>query len=97
MNSTRSEKPEDIIAGHIPRLRFYAKKVVLGGEKLSSQEDADRLARLKEFVAIGLAYRCTYKDLVTLLYAEVFQTKRGCDCYSCKKRRMLAFARNSSL
>ncbi|SVE47747.1 uncharacterized protein METZ01_LOCUS500601, partial [marine metagenome] len=51
MNSTRSEKPEDIIAGHIPRLRFYAKKVVLGGEKLSSQEDADRLARLKEFVS----------------------------------------------
>lgn len=96
MISTRSEKPKDIIAGHLSVLRCYAKKILLGGEKLSQQEDADRLARLQEFVAIGLAYKCTYKDLVTLLYVEVFQKKRGCDCYSCKRRRMLVFARSSS-
>ena len=97
MISTRSKKPKDIIAGHLPVLRFYAKKILLDGEKLSSQEDTDRVARLQEFVAVGLAYRCTYKDLVMLLYVDVFQAKRGCDCYSCKRRRMLAFARSSSL
>lgn len=90
-------KPKDIIAGHLLTLRLYVKKVVLEGKELSFREDADRVARLKEFVSIGLACRCTYKDLVTLLYADVFQTKRGCDCYSCKRRRMLGDARNSPL
>ena len=92
-----STKPKDIFADHLSVLRFYAKKYLLDGEKLSLQEDADRLARLQKFAAIGLAYQCTYKDLVTLLYVEVFQKKRGCDCYSCKRRRMLVFVRSSSV
>ena len=97
MTIAASAKPKDVVADHLSVLRSYARKMASEGEPLSVGEDADRAARVEEFMAIGLAYRCTPKELVSLLYADVFRTRRGCDCYSCKRRRMLADRRYSRL
>lgn len=90
-------KPKDVVADHLSVLRSYARKMASEREPLSVREDADRAARVEEFMAIGLAYRCTPRELVSLLYADVFRTRRGCDCYSCKRRRMLDDPRYSRL
>ena len=98
MSTATLAKPRDVVADHLSVLRSYARQIASEGERsLSIREDADRAARVEEFMAIGLAYKCTPKELVSLLYADVFQTKRGCDCYSCKRRRMLADSHYSRL
>ena len=71
---------------HQEALCEYARRVLLHGEFLCEDEQADLASQVQEFMAIGISYKCTKRELVMLLYKGLFQGKRGCDCPSCKTR-----------
>lgn len=86
MSTTLLADPTKKIAEHQRRLKSYASRVIVRRESLRPEEEIDREARAGEFLALGKSFGCTEKELVTLLYAGVFQGKRGCDCASCRLR-----------
>ena len=68
---------KDIMARNYENLAAYARRVILRGESLTDDEDEDRSVRLQEFFGIGTSFECTKKDLVTMLFREVFETRRS--------------------
>lgn len=86
MNATKLADPTQAMAEHQRRLKTYAGRVIVRRESLPPEEEIDREARVGEFLALGMTFGCTPKELVTLLYAGVLQKKRGCDCGSCRFR-----------
>ena len=77
---------KNIMARNYETLAAYARRMILHGESLSQDEDEDRSVRLREFFGIGTSFECTKKDLVTLLFREVFEARRRCDCPTCRAR-----------
>ena len=77
--------PRIALAEHLETLRGYATRVVLHGETLTPGEEDDRARRMDEFLAIGEAFRLTEKEIVGLLYGQLFVPKRGCGCHSCRQ------------
>ncbi len=75
-----------MMANNQEALIGYAWRVLLHGESLSEDEQADLDYRVMEFMAIGISYKCTKRELVMLLYRGLFQGERSCDCFSCKTR-----------
>ena len=60
---------------HLAVLKEYAKRVIVGEDDLSSNEEEDRSGRIKQFLVIGLSFDLTEKEMVTILYRELFVTK----------------------
>ncbi len=81
-----SADPDEIMVRNLETLSAYARRVILKGERLAEDEDEDRLVHLREFFGIGTSFDCTEKDLVTLLYRDVFGARRMCGCPSCRSR-----------
>ena len=86
MTTLLSVDAKGMMAKHQEALIGYAWRVLLHGEALSEDEQADLDSRVMEFMAIGAFYKCTQKELVMLLYKGLFQGERSCDCFSCKTR-----------
>ena len=82
-----STHPREILFQHLDALRTYATRAVLQGDALTVPEEQDRAERMQEALAIGISFGLTEKEIATLLYRELFQVKRGCDCSVCKSRR----------
>ena len=61
-----------IMSQHLVALRDYARRVVQDGEWLPLEEDVDREVRVREFLALGESFNVKQKDLVTLLYKDMF-------------------------
>ena len=77
---------KDLMARNYETLAEYARRVILQGESLTQDEDEDRSVRMREFFGIGTSFECTKKDLVTLLFREVFEARLKCDCPTCRAR-----------
>ncbi len=85
MTTLLSVDAKGMMAKHQETLIGYAWRVLLHGELLSEDEQADLDSHVMEFMAIGTSYKCTKRELVMLLYKGLFQGERGCDCFSCKR------------
>lgn len=76
---------------HLETLRGYARDVLLNGAPLSPRVEEERLERLGEIWAMGFSFNLTEKELVALIYKDLFVVKRGCDCPSCREARETSF------
>ena len=81
-----SADPNDNMVRNLETLSAYARRVILHGESLTEYEDEDRSVQLREFFGIGTSFECTKKDLVVLLYRDVFRGKLRCGCPTCRSR-----------
>ena len=57
---------------HLATLKEYAKRVVISDGDLSKAEEEDRLARIRKYIEIGDSFDLTQKEMVTILYREMF-------------------------
>lgn len=62
----------EIFFNHFAILRKYAEKVFIDGLELEDHENDDRAARMVEFLGVGAECDFTERQLITLLYAEIF-------------------------
>ena len=79
--------PQKLMGHHAVAIREYAQRVLVLGHTLAPDEEGDKGARMGEFLAIGSSLGLTFKEMVTLLYKEIFVTKHGCDCPYCRSRK----------
>ncbi len=86
MTTQLSVDAKGMMAKHQEALIEYSRRVLLHGEFLNEDGQADLDSQMMEFMAIGISYKCTKRELVMLLYKGLFQGDRGCDCSSCKTR-----------
>ncbi len=77
---------------HVASLRDYAKRVLVDDGDLAPDEAERKASRLRELVAIGSSFGLTESELVTLVYKDLFATRRTCDCRGCQARRSVAFS-----
>lgn len=57
---------------HLAILKEYAKRVIVSRNPLTPEEEQDRADRIQEFLNIGLSFDLTEKEMVTILYRELF-------------------------
>jgi hypothetical protein len=72
MNAPVSGHQANLFFEHLTALRRYAERVFVDDEALSFSEEADRAARMQEFIAVGLSCEFNEKQLVTLLLGGLF-------------------------
>ena len=72
---------------HLRALQGYARRVFTYGETLTAHGENDKALRFQELFMIGSSLGCTNLELVRLVYAGLFETKRGCDCPTCRARK----------
>ena len=82
-----STDTKSLMEQHLVALRAYARRLLLIGEALTTQEEDDKSNRLREFMTIGTSLKLTQNELVALLYRGLFDTKRGCGCPRCQARQ----------
>ncbi len=73
--STSTDRIEQFFH-HLAILKDYARRVIGGGDMLSAIEEDDRKHRIRQFLDIGLSFDLTEKEMVTILYREVFTADR---------------------
>lgn len=69
--STSTDRIEQFFH-HLAVLKNYARRVIVGGDALSPREEVDRVNRVQQFLAIGFSFDLTEKEIVTILYRELF-------------------------
>jgi hypothetical protein len=67
-----STDPIELFFQHLEALKRYARRVVAGGGALTVDEEKDKARRLKEFIEIGSSFELTEKDMVNVIYRELF-------------------------
>jgi hypothetical protein len=60
---------------HLASLKTYAKRVVVEGDQLSKDEETDHAARMAEFLDIGASFDLSEKEMIGILYREMFIVK----------------------
>ena len=76
----------ELVAEHAEVLRGYAQKVVSEGRSLSAEEESDREGRISEFLAMGSCLKLTGREMVALVYQDMFRPRRACGCPRCRSR-----------
>ena len=84
MRTNLSITPRSVMAQHQETLTEYARQVLVHGRLLGEAEAADLSFRMREYMTVGIGFKCTEKELVTVLYKCLFQRKPGCDCVTCR-------------
>ena len=87
MTTTFSREASGLLARHVEVLKTYAHRALLRGDLLTPAEETDRAYRMFEFTAMGSALKLTEREMVTLIYRDMFKVKRHCDCRTCQYRR----------
>ena len=57
---------------HLPVLRRYARRAVLGDEIFDEFEEQDRQVRMQEYLLTGRSMNWTDCELIALVFREVF-------------------------
>lgn len=57
---------------HLAILKEYARRVIVTENPLTPDEEQDRAERIQEFLNIGYSFDLTEKEMVTILYREIF-------------------------
>ena len=87
MTTSALKDPKKTAEEHLEKLREYARKVLVHGEALSEEEEADRAGRMVEFHAIGNSFKLTDHEMVVVLYKGLLTGKRVCGCPTCRQKR----------
>ena len=74
----------ELMSQHLAAIQGYARRVILQGDVLTSDEEEDRGRLMQEFLAVGSSFKLTGKEMVALIYQEILARKRGCGCPSCR-------------
>ena len=86
MTISTSATPKEIMVQHRVALADYARRVLIDEDFLNRNEGADLAVRMQEFLAVGISFKCTERELVKLLYQGLFQRHLVCDCFTCESR-----------
>jgi len=70
-SSTSTDRIEQFFH-HLAILKEYAKRVIVTSNPLTPDEEKDRADRIHEFLNIGYSFDLTEKEMVTILYRELF-------------------------
>lgn len=73
MRLAESAHPKEQMADLLASLRGYAKQVLVHGDPLYLSEEQDKSARLRQFFQMGADYMCTEKEMVGLVYKDIFR------------------------
>lgn len=72
-----------ILSQHLKALRSYLRKAFVDRDDLTREENMDRQVRMREFLAIGMSYGLTDKQMVAHLFKGLFKNTQTCDCHEC--------------
>ena len=72
MRKLLSVTPQRVMAQHQEVLSGYAWKALVCGESLDDAEADDQALRMQEYLIVGASFRCTERELVSLLYRGLF-------------------------
>lgn len=62
---------------HLTILKEHAKRVIVWGNPLAPEGEQDRTDRIQEFLTIGLPFDSTGKEMVTILYLQLFSVAQA--------------------
>lgn len=83
---TTSLDPKELMSEHVATLRGYANRVLAQDGSLAPGEQADRVRRMEEYLAIGSSFKLTEREMVSNLYRGILSRKSGCGCPTCRTR-----------
>jgi hypothetical protein len=86
MMTIGTREPYEVMKNHLGVLRQYAEQVVVNGEPLTREEEADKSVRMQEYLTLGDSMHVTAPEMVTLLYKGVLVGEKTCDCLTCRAR-----------
>lgn len=66
-------EPKERMGNHLIVLKKYAERVLTEGEYLMPWEEADKTVRMDDFFDIGASFKCTLRDLVSVIIRDAFQ------------------------
>lgn len=75
------------LAQHLVVVRGYARRVILHGETLKPDEELDKARRIRECMELGSSFKLSEKEVISLLYKEVFGQARKCNCPTCQAQQ----------
>jgi len=90
MTTVVAASPRELMREHLRVLREYARQVLLKGEALTPRHEDDWAQRMGEFLAIGESFRLTPKELVHLVFRDLFKPAPRCGCGSCRAKNVSA-------
>lgn len=73
MQSSVLTNPKERMGNHLAVLKIYAERVMVQGDYLKPWENADKAERLAEFFDIGASFKCTHRDLVSVIIRDAVQ------------------------
>ena len=73
MTSSVLINQKERMGNHLVALKKYAERVLIQGEYLMPWEEADKHARMDDFFEIGASFKCTHRDLVSVIIRDAFQ------------------------
>lgn len=65
--------PKERMVNHLVALKKYAERVLVQGEVLTPWEEADKTARMEDFLDVGASFKCTQRELVSVVIRDAFQ------------------------
>ncbi|MCI0440058.1 MAG: hypothetical protein L0177_13155 [Chloroflexi bacterium] len=57
---------------HLSTLKDYAQRVIADGDVLDEEEEQDRAERMRQFMEIGGSFDLNEKEMVSIIYRELF-------------------------
>lgn len=75
MSSSTSTDRIERFFHHLATLKGYAQKILVDGDSLSGDEEGDRTLRMAEFFEIGGSFDLSDKEMITILFREMFGTR----------------------
>ncbi|MDP6798465.1 MAG: hypothetical protein QF744_01370 [SAR202 cluster bacterium] len=89
MTDFSTTEPTDSASEHFAKLKEYAQRVLVNGQKLSADETEDKETRLAALRELTDQYGFTEKDLVKLIFGRIFRDNEQCGCPTCRARRQM--------
>ncbi len=74
MQSSVLANPKERMGNHLTVLRKYAERVLAQDDQLMPWEEGDKAARMEDFFDIGVSFKCTHRDLVSVIIRDAFQS-----------------------
>ena len=62
--------PKDRMVNHLVALKKYAESVLVHGGVLTPWEEADKAARMDDFFEVGVSFKCTDRELVSVIIRD---------------------------
>ena len=74
MQSSVLTNPKERMENHLAILKKYAERVLTQDDHLMPWEEADKAARMEDFFDIGVSFKCTDRELVSVIIRDAFQS-----------------------